>query len=449
MNFADNINRRGFLTLSGGVAAAGLLAACGSPTANQNTGGTGFASLDAVKAAAKGQTVSIVYPNNPGFDSTLKQVLGSAFTAETGVTVKLVGLPSNSYDDVTQRIQTDLTAGQVDDLALIGLQNVRTYADAKLALPLDPFLTLSPGYRDQLYPTFATLGKRSDTTYAIPFCASVLIMYYNADQFARAGLDPANPPRTFSEVRAAAAKLVDAKIARYGAVVPYDSEDIWPHQTFLSSAGGSFMSQDEKSITFDSSTAIANLDFWVQLTKAGHSAPLAAADAQKAFLSGELAMFITSSAQVVSTKKGASFSLKTAKTPIPDGGTLAAPAAGAGIVVLTKDANKQAAAWQVVEALTGKAGSTAQTMASGYLPVNKAAAEDPAGLGKFLNDDPLRAAAASEVPAIVPWYQFPGTNTAEISKALQDAVLAATSGKKTAADALHDAAKQAGSLLPR
>ncbi|WP_432988543.1 extracellular solute-binding protein [Dactylosporangium sp. CA-233914] len=445
----ERISRRGFLALTGGVAAAGVLSACGGPESSQNTGGAGFASLDAVRAAAKGQTVSIVYPNNPGFDSTLKQVLGPAFTADTGVTVQFVGLPSNSYDDVTQRIQTDLTAGQGDDLALIGLQNVRTYADAKLALPLDSFLALSPDYGGQLYPSLLTLGKRGDTTYAIPFCASVLIMYYNADQFSKAGLDPANPPSTFSEVRAAAAKLVDSRVARYGAVTPYDSETIWPHQTFLSSAGGSFMSPDERTITFDSDKAIANLDFWAQLAKDGYSAPLAAADAQKAFLSGELAMFITSSAQVVSNKKGASFALKTAKTPIPDGGTLRTPAAGAGIVVLTKDSAKQAAAWQVIQALTGKAGSTAQTMASGYLPVNKAAAEDPSGLGEFLNKDPLRAAAASEVPAIVSWYQFPGAHTAEISKALQDAVLAATSGKKTAAAALHDAANQARSLLPQ
>ena len=444
-----DLDRRGFLALGGGIAAASLLAACGSPDSPaKNTNSPEYTTLDEVAAAAKGQTVSIVYTNNPGFDSTLKQMLGSDFTAKTGVTVNLVNLPSTSYDDVTQRIQRDLTAGQADDMALIGLQNVRTYADAGLALQLDKFLTLSPDYSSQLYPTFLALGKRANWTYAIPYCASVLVLYYNADLFTRAGLDPANPPSTFSELRAAAAKLVDSKAARYGAATTYDSEGIWPNQTFLASAGGSFMSPDEKTITLDSDKAIANLDFWAQLTKAGYSAPFTGTDAQKAFLSGELAMSITSSAGLGSFEKGASFTLKTAKTPIPDGGTLHAPAAGAGIVVLTKDVKKQAAAWQVIQAITGKAGSTAETQASGYLPVNKAAAEDTSGLGGFLAKDPLRAAATSEVPAIIPWYQFPGTNTAEISQTLQDAVLAATSGKKTATQALHDAANQTKSLLP-
>ncbi|MGW3954475.1 ABC transporter substrate-binding protein [Streptomyces sp. NPDC004752] len=441
------LDRRGFLALGGGIATAGMLAACGSG-APKNTSSPGYTNRNEVAAAAKGQTVSIVYINNPGFDSTLKQMLGPQFTASTGVTAKLVKLPSVSYDDVTQRIQSDLTAGQGDDMALVGLQNVRTYADAGLALPLDKFLTLSGDYSNQLYPKFLTLGKRNKSTYAIPYCASVLVLYYNAEQFTRAGLDPANPPSTFSELRAAAAKLVQSKAARYGACVAYDSEDIWPYQTFLSSAGGSFMSADEKSITFDSDKAIAHLDFWARLIKDGYSTPLNSDDSKQAFVSGDLGMLITSSAMLGSFEKGASFTLKTARTPIPDGGTLRTPAAGAGVVVLTKDAKKQAAAWQVVQALTGKAGSTAQTEASGYLPVNKAAAEDASGLGGFLAKDPLRAAATSEVPAIIPWYQFPGTNTAEISKSLQDAVLAATSGKKTASQALHHAASQVKSLLP-
>lgn len=448
-NNPDLRSRRGFLALGGSIAAASLLAACGGPGSTaKNTSSPKYTSLDDVAAAAKGQTVSIVYINNPGFDSTLEQMLGPQFTANTGVTVKLIELPSTSYDDVTQRIQTDLTAGQGDDMALIGLQNVRTYADAGLALPLDNFLTLSPDYSSQLYPTLLTLGKRANSTYAIPYCTSVLVLYYNADHFTRAGLDPANPPSTFSELRTAATKLVDSKAARYGACVAYDSEAIWPYQTFLSCAGGSFMSPDEKTITLDSDKAIANLDFWTQLTKAGYSAPLASVDAQKAFLSGELAMLITSSALLGSFEKGASFTLRTATTPIPDGGTLRAPAAGAGIVVLSKDATKQAAAWQVIQAITGKAGSTAQTQTSGYLPVNKAAVDDPNALGAFLANDTLRQAGISAEPAIVAWYQFPGSHTAEISKTLQDAVLAATSGKKTAAQALRDAAGQIKPLLP-
>src|SRR5690554_2689668 len=39
-----------------------------------------------------------------------------------------------------------------------------------------------------------------DTQWSMPFNSSSAILYINADMFRAAGLDPANPPKTFSEI---------------------------------------------------------------------------------------------------------------------------------------------------------------------------------------------------------------------------------------------------------
>lgn len=48
---------------------------------------------------------------------------------------------------------------------------------------------------------------------AMPFNSSTAVLWYNKDMFRAAGLDPDNPPRTWAEVRAAAAKIKEAGVA--------------------------------------------------------------------------------------------------------------------------------------------------------------------------------------------------------------------------------------------
>ncbi|SDN84705.1 ABC transporter substrate-binding protein [Alkalicoccus daliensis] len=48
-----------------------------------------------------------------------------------------------------------------------------------------------------------------DELYSMPFNSSTPALYFNKDMFEEAGLDPENPPRTFSEIKEAAEKLTD------------------------------------------------------------------------------------------------------------------------------------------------------------------------------------------------------------------------------------------------
>jgi sn-glycerol 3-phosphate transport system substrate-binding protein len=51
---------------------------------------------------------------------------------------------------------------------------------------------------------------------SMPFNSSTAVMFYNRDAFRRAGLDPANPPKTWAEVRAAAQRIRQTNAAPCG-----------------------------------------------------------------------------------------------------------------------------------------------------------------------------------------------------------------------------------------
>lgn len=51
---------------------------------------------------------------------------------------------------------------------------------------------------------------------SMPFNSSTAVMFYNKDAFRKAGLDPAKPPRTWGELRAAARRIVAANAAKIG-----------------------------------------------------------------------------------------------------------------------------------------------------------------------------------------------------------------------------------------
>ena len=57
---------------------------------------------------------------------------------------------------------------------------------------------------------------RDSQLHALPFSATVLVLYYNKDIFRRAGLDPSRAPTTFAEIEAAAARVTSTKAAKCG-----------------------------------------------------------------------------------------------------------------------------------------------------------------------------------------------------------------------------------------
>ncbi|MER6523703.1 ABC transporter substrate-binding protein [Streptomyces sp. NPDC001508] len=433
------ISRRA--TLAAGI---GLLAtACGAPAAN--TGAPGRSPNPAHPIS-----VDLAFANLPPYVTALPKTLGADFTRRTGITVNLNNVGQASYEAVDQRVQAGLTSGSPPDIAMIGLNSVRTYTEQRLAMPLDTYMTPGRSFTTaDFYPSFLELGKRDGKTYMLPYGVSVTMLYYNADIFRKAGLDPDRPPATLSALRSAAKRIVSSGAARYGVSLGTDSSGLFPYQSLIFSHGGTLMNADETRLTLTDSKVSSIIQYWADITKSGLGQPLTQATEQEAFLRGDLAMFFQTNSHIVgltSAKPG--FRIGFAPFPIPDGGARKAPAAGGGLVVLSKDPDKQAAAWAVIAELTGRGGATTLTKASGYLTANRAAARSGSYLAPFYRQNPGMRVAVSEAPDVVPWYQFPGIHATEIMTLISNDFLAARRGSKTVSQALADATKQTEALLP-
>lgn len=426
------------------IAGAGLLAtACGSGTSTNGTAGR-------APSPANPIDVDLAYMNFAPYTAALPKTLGADFTRRTGITVKLNNVGQASYEAVDQRIQAGLAAGNPPDLAVIGLNSVRTYADQHLAAPLDPYMTSARSFNAaDFYPSFLELGKRGGKTWALPYGVSAFVLFYNADTFRKAGLDPEHPPTTLSELRAAAERIVSAGAARYGVNLSTDSSGVSCYQALILSNGGALMNGDETRLTLTDPKVSSIIQYWSDIAKSGLGQPMDRKTEQDAFLRGDLAMFIQTSSLIVgmaSAKPG--FEIRSAPLPIPDGGARKSPATGGALAVLAKDPDKQAAAWAVIAELTGPAGATTLTQASGYLSPNQVAATGESYLAPFYRQNSTMTVALSEVPDIVPWYQFPGRRAPEIMTLVSDEFLAARRGSKTVPQALADATSRAELLLP-
>lgn len=84
---------------------------------------------------------------------------------------------------------------------------------------------------------------------------------------------------------------------------------------------------------------------------------------------------------------------------------------------------------------------------SGYSPINVTAAREPQYLGDFLTANPLYKPGFDGVQDVVVWEAFPGDRSNEISTQLDEQMILALRGSKSAADALNDAADSAKRLL--
>ncbi len=436
---SGNISRRTAL-----IAGAGLLTtACGPGTSTTPAKGRS-------PGPAHPIDVELAFMNFPAYTTALPKTLGRDFTRRTGITVKLNNVGEASYEAVDQRVQAGLAAGNPPDLALIGLNSVRTYADEHLAMPLDSYMTAGSSFTpDDFYPAFLDLGKRDGKTYALPYGVSVPMLYYNADLFRKAGIDPDRSPATLSALRTAAQRIVSSRAARYGVNLSSDGSGLWGYQSLILSNGGRLMNADESRLTLTDPKVNSIIQYWADIAKSGLGKPLDRKTEQDAFLRGDLAMFFQANSSIVgltSAKPG--FQIRSAPFPIPDGGTRKAPAAGGGLIVLSKDPDKQAAAWAVITELISPGGATTLTKASGYLTPNRIAVEGESYLAPFYRQSDTMTAALTEVPNVVPWYQFPGRHASEIMTLISDDFLAARRGSMTVSKALTDATNRAESLLP-
>jgi multiple sugar transport system substrate-binding protein len=106
------------------------------------------------------------------------------------------------WNNLLQRLTTDIAGGTAPDIAIIGTRWLNDFAAQHVAEPLDGYI--KPEFKATFVDTFMTPSIMNGKVMGLPVAASARAMMINKDLFDKAG---ATPPKTWDELYDAAKKI--------------------------------------------------------------------------------------------------------------------------------------------------------------------------------------------------------------------------------------------------
>ena len=223
---------------------------------------------------------------------TVMRGLADQFTAQTGTTVDLVSVDEDQFPEALTRTAAD---GQLPDV--IGSQPLSALYTLATAQLLD--IDAADDVVRSLGP--ATFERRaleltSDGVHqlAVPSDSWVQLIYYRKDWFQQANLAP---PRTFTDVRKAAATLHQIGW-RTGIVAPNVAGDNFTQQVFEEFALGNGCQVQSLTgrVVFDDQSCVATLSFYAEMLNRYSVPGVQDVDSVRTdYLAGKAAMVVWSS----------------------------------------------------------------------------------------------------------------------------------------------------------
>jgi sn-glycerol 3-phosphate transport system substrate-binding protein len=331
----------------------------------------------------------------------------AAFNAQSeGVTVKAVSIPGE-YAKMVSKAQAQAAAGQAPPAIFatgyfLMDYTIRTFGGADIAKiggarAKDVFSRFEPSLLD--------LGKYNGTQYGLPLAISIQTLFYNADIFKEAGLDPDAPPKTWTEV-AEYARVIADKTDK--APLFISTPDTWYMQALIESNGGRMLKNGKAA--FDSPEAIEVMQKWQDMYEAGLIPKISYQESKRAFQGGEIAIHGISIMNLSSVKESLGDALRVAPMPTFGNKRKRQPTGGAGLVVVAKEEAQQQAAWEFLDFVASREAMDIW-IKSGYVSVLK----DYQPL-----NDPRQQAAYDQLQNAIPWTNWPGPRGLEVEGVLNE-----------------------------
>lgn len=395
--------------------------------------------------AAQPVEITLAHPYGKIFRPIHEQIIAEFNKVHPDVKV-VIEAPQPDYEQLVQRTLSGISQKNAPVVSFQGVNQVRQYVDAKQAVDLSAFVKDDPRWKDKgYYPQMMALGRFGDRQMAIPFAISTPIMYYNADLFRKAGLDPNSPPKTWSEVIAAAKKIQSTVPNTTGLFYDYQITGNWGFQVLVYSEGGSMMSADETDVAFDKEPGQRAAKLLRSFVDEGVMKDWNRAQGEQAFIAGNVGFYFSSTSWLKGVEDKARFDMRTAFYPESSTGQRRLPSGGNAAVIITDDPKKAKAAYEYAMFAAGPIGTEIMVKGSGYMPMHE---EGTARLAKFYADNPNFKTSVDQVPFIFTWYAFPGQNTLKIIDVIKDNLQSIVSKQATPEAALKNAADQVKKLTP-
>lgn len=355
------------------------------------------------------------------------------------------------YKGLTQNLQAAIASGKNPDVVQMGWSFLNYAAENLKYQDINQSFESAkdPNFlKDNFLPNVLALAQTDDgKQIGVPYSISVPVLYYNPEIFKAAGLDPANPPKTWDEVKAAAKQIKD-NTGNMGFFMQ-EYADNWTQQAIIESNGGSMLKKENgKTLAgFDTPEAAEAYQLLADMVQEGTGLHATNEEGFQAYLSGKLGMVCTTIGKRANFEKSAKFEVMAAPFPQFEGKELKVPAGGNFLMIFSNDDAKKAAAVEFIKYLESPEALLKWSTGTGYLPPRKGVENDPNGFKKLVDTNKNVQVALSLMPNLVPWASFPGANGLQAEQLLIDARDIILSGKESAAQALHETAEKINSLM--
>jgi multiple sugar transport system substrate-binding protein len=362
--------------------------------------------------------------------------------------------PAANYDEGHQVMFRQAITNQLPDIYFPGFHLLaelkEVLAKRGQIVDLGPLLAAEPAeWRAANYSdSILSLGKVDGTLYGLSVNASLPIMYYNTELVKKAGGDPQHMPDTWEGVIALAAAIHKASPDAAGmAYNVHDWPDDWLFRSLIHQSGNNMLDPTGK-VAFDTDSAkkaVANLRRFVT---EGAMSLIDFDSSRQQFVAGQIGVFFDTPARLrqVTDLVGTRFTLGTDIFPVDDKAKGGIPTGGCAIIITTKDAAKQKAAWEYAKFITGPEAQKIVVEVTGYLPTNKLA-DGPGYLGPFYTKNPNFKTAVREIDRAVPWQGYPGGASVRVWRKQRETVNAIMRGEVSPDAGLTKIAKDTTELM--
>ncbi len=416
---------------------------------------SGSAPNKSAAPAKSGETIKPIVPKEPtspvtvtfsswvGDSPQMKGFAKEFHELHPNITIQFQAV---SADNSTTKLTTQIAGGTAPDVAYMDASAVDQFSSRSALVNLDGYIAGSKTLSlDDYVPGFLSTAQYKGSTFALPFDGETTGLFYRTDMFQAAGIS--DPPTTWDEFKADADKLTNPSQKQYGFII-FGPEAEYYWEPFLWQAGGHLMSDDGKTITFDSPQGKEAANFYIGLRK---DAPpdyysSNSYDGRVAFATGKVAMY--EAGAWFGGQMKSEFPKITSKwdvVPMPKGPAgCATTIAGDSLAVFSQSKHADAA-WEWVEFLSQDKNVKAWTFGSEtttLLPPRTSLLNDP-DLGKF---NPWLQGFAQQMECAVT-DNLTNPKWAQIQDALNTELGKAVFGDETAVEALDNAAKKGNEFL--
>ena len=197
-----------------------ILTGCSPATPAPTTGGTAPTKAPATKApptaeppAAAAEVNLWTYYGDTGPAAACVKTAGDDFNAaQSAYVLKIRNL---AFTDFNQQITTAIAAGATPDLMIVDNPDNARYAAAGALADLTDKVK-AWGRAINSFPVPGTPPLWQGKNFGIPLGSNTVVLWINTDMANAAGLDIANPPKTWDEFETWAGKMTDKDNGVYG-----------------------------------------------------------------------------------------------------------------------------------------------------------------------------------------------------------------------------------------